>query len=284
MYNVDSVVVGGAGHVGWALVKQLVKSGEKVLIYDKVQRVLDFRDTDRSNLVFIYDHTKNLEKYNINCKKIFHLGEYARVEQSHHEVINVLDDNLSGTTEVIKYWLNNNCKLIYTGSSTKFGDEDSNRYRSPYGITKHVNTELIKCLGALYNKPYVTVYLSNVYGPGEVGTGIYATVIEKFLQCAARGEKVKVTSPGTQTRKFTHVYDTVNGILTAAESLEGDECVICSDEEYSIIEICGMMNVDYELVGGNIANRQTTRINNDKLKSLGWSQMIRLRDYIEERL
>ena len=70
---------------------------------------------------------------------IYHLGEYSRVEKSFEEPALVWDLNKDGTFGVVEFWRKRGCKLMYAGSSTKFGDGGLGRDQSPYAWTKAAN-------------------------------------------------------------------------------------------------------------------------------------------------
>ena len=153
---------------------------------------------------------------------IYHLGEYSRVAKSLEEPEVVWDLNMNGTFGVLEFWRKRKCKLVYAGSSTKFvearEDGTTGRDLSPYTWCKAANSELVVNYARWYDLPYVIVYFYNVYGPRERGgVDTYGTVIETFRQNYLKGESFMVREPGTQTRAFTHVWDTVSAIMLAGE-------------------------------------------------------------------
>ena len=96
-------------------------------------------------------------------------------------------------------------KLIYAGSSTKFGDGGIARNTSPYAYTKASNTELVINYGNWYGINYAITYFYNVYGPREIDSGKYATLIALFKQKMRNNKPLTIVSPGTQKRNFTHI-------------------------------------------------------------------------------
>src|SRR6185369_4872377 len=143
------------------------------------------------------------------------------------------------TSAVIEYWRKRKVKIVYAGSSTKFGDEGKARYTSPYAETKAANTERIKKIGDAEGLPYAITYFYNVFGPGE-RAGVYGTVIEAFKQMYLRGTPLTVTLPGTQRRNFTHVDDIVDGLVLIGEKGEGDEFGLGNSVTHPILEIAQM--------------------------------------------
>ncbi|MSU74861.1 NAD-dependent epimerase/dehydratase family protein, partial [Candidatus Kaiserbacteria bacterium] len=211
---------------------------------------------------------------------IYHLGEYSRVEVSLKEPHLVWDLNKSGTFGVLEFWRKRGGKLIYAGSSTKFGDGGLGRTQSPYAWTKASNTELVQNYSIWYNLPHAITYFYNVYGPRERPAHEYGTVIETFRQKRLRGESLTVNAPGTQKRNFTHVDDIIDAlILVGADGVTG-EFGIGDEHEYSILEVA-------ELFGGEIimnppqpGNRMSSDIDTAATRALGWSSKKKLADYI----
>ncbi|MDO8523813.1 MAG: NAD-dependent epimerase/dehydratase family protein, partial [bacterium] len=205
------LVTGGAGFIGSHLCKRLVKEGHRVISLDNY--FAGSRENHVPGVEYREGHTKDIATSIPETPDIvFHLGEYARVEQSVLEPEVVYDLNVLGTEGVIAFWKEKKCKLIYAGSSTKFGDEGLARHATPYASSKANNTDKIRSIGDTLHLPYAITYFYNVFGPGE-RAGTYGTVVEIFRQLYLRGAPITVTSPGTQTRNFTHVDDIGEGLM-----------------------------------------------------------------------
>ncbi|MFA7310140.1 MAG: NAD-dependent epimerase/dehydratase family protein, partial [Candidatus Paceibacterota bacterium] len=214
---------------------------------------------------------------------IYHLGEYSRVEQSVLEPDIVHDLNTVGTQAVVDYWLDRRCKLVYAGSSTKFGDDGKTRDTSPYASTKANNTELVKEKGESSGLPYAITYFYNVFGPGE-RTGVYGTVIESFKQMYLRGTPLTVTAPGTQERNFTHVDDIVDGLIVVGERGQGDEYGLGNERAYSLIEVAKLFQGDILMMPERVGNRLRSGLDTSKARELGWNARRSLEEYIREFL
>ena len=148
---------------------------------------------------------------------VFHLGEYSRIVQSFDEVDMTWDFNIHGTKEVVRFAKAHRAKLVYAGSSSKFGNEGQDENLNPYAWTKAKNVEYIRNFSNWYGLDYVITYFYNVYGPGQIREGSYATVIGIFEDQYERGVPLTVVSPGTQTRDFTHIDDIIDGIVICAD-------------------------------------------------------------------
>lgn len=256
----------------------MMKDGHRVISLDNY--FTGSRENHVPCVEYREGHTKDIEK-NIpeTPDIIYHLGEYSRVEKSLEEPALVWDLNKDGTFGVLEFWRKKGCKLVYAGSSTKFGDGGLGRDQSPYAWTKATNTELVKNYGRWYGLPHAITYFYNVYGPGE-RAGAYGTVIEIFKQKHVAGEPLTVTTPGTQKRNFTHVDDIIDGLMFVGANGEGDDFGIGDEQAYSILDVARMF-------GGNIVmgpavpgNRMVSDIDTLKTRALGWSPKRNLKDYI----
>lgn len=264
------VVIGGAGHVGSHLC-EFLKDDYEVYSFDNY-----LTGSVKNHVNGVTYNTGCATKFNEfalpEFKMIFHLGEYARVEQSWNEPEFVRENN--NIDSVLEYCRYNKAKLIYTCSSTIFDNLGANL--SPYTETKIVNRQKILDSGIDYS----ICYLSNVYGGRESPDEKYGTLIAKFINNYKHGIINKVTFPGTQTRKFTHIADVINGIILASGQ-SGDGFVIASDTEYSIIEVAEMFG-DYEFLPEAKGNRDSTTVDSRLIKSLGWTEKHNLKEYLKE--
>ena len=96
--------------------------------------------------------------------------------------------------------------------------------------------------------------------------------------------KLKITKPGTQTRNFTHINDTINALKLIAEKGNGDEYGIAHPDKYSIENIAQLISDDYEYIEGNMANRMNSTVLTEKITALGWKAENNLSDYIKSKL
>lgn len=274
------LVTGGAGFVGSNLCKALLEKGYEVYSLDNYFTGSVANHID--GVEYIKGSTKDIsELVDFSPNYIYHLGEYSRVEQSFGDLEKVWEYNKAGTFAVLEFCRNNACKLIYAGSSTKFGDGGLGRSQSPYAWTKASNTELVENYGAWFNVPYAIVYFYNVYGPNEISTGKYATLIALFSEKMRKNEKLTVVSPGTQKRNFTHIDDIISGLVLVGENGYGDEFGIGSPEAYSILEVANLFKGEVEMLPQRAGNRLTADVVTDKTRELGWQPEKKLEDYVD---
>lgn len=275
-----AVVTGGAGFIGSHLCVRLVADGYRVISLDNY--FTGSKDNHVPGVEYREGHTGDIAEHITETPDlIFHLGEYSRVEKSLEEPSLVWDLNVRGTFGVLEFWRKTNAKLIYAGSSTKFADGGLGRDLAPYTWTKAANTELVKNYAAWYSLPHATAYFFNVYGPGE-RAGAYGTVIEIFRQRYKNGEPLLVNAPGTQERNFTHVLDTVDGLVRVAEDGTGDDFGIGSNRSYSVLDVAELFGGEIKMMPAVAGNRMLSVVDSSKVRSLGWEPKRRLVDYIEE--
>lgn len=276
------LVTGGAGFIGSHLCKALLEQKHEVISLDNY--FTGSKENHVEGVKYIAGHTKDtIDLITESVDLIYHLGEYARVEISLEEPETVFDLNISGTLGVLKYWHKYSPKLVYAGSSTKFGDNGTNWGTTPYTWSKMMNSILIKDYAAWYNLPYAISYFYNVYGPGE-RSGKYGTVIEIFKERSKKGEKLQVVAPGTQKRSFTHVEDIVSALILIGERGEGDNFGISDDKEYSILDIAKMFQSPIEMLPERKGNRMSSSIKTEETKKLGWKPEKHIDDYIDTML
>ena len=274
------LVTGGAGFIGSNLCETLSKDSE-LEIYSLDNYSTGIVENHIENVTYLVGDTKDIFSLcDFIPDIVFHLGEYSRVEQSFEDVRKVWDSNKSGTFEVIEFCRMNNAKLIYAGSSTKFGDLGKSRDQSPYGWTKSSNTELVVRYGEWFNLNYAIVYFYNGYGPREITNGKYATLIGIFTEKMRKKEALTVVSPGSQLRNFTHVDDIVSGLMLVAKKGSGDGYGIGSDKSYSIKEIANLFGGNIEMLPERRGNRYSAELVTKKTIELGWHPKKSLEKYI----
>jgi len=274
-----ALVIGGAGFIGSNLCAALAEDRHSIVSLDSY--LIGSKKNHVDGISYVKGSAQEISKL---CKghrfnTVFHLGEYSRVEQSVVEPDKAIQNIYQTLPAVLEYCRANNTKLIYSASSTKFGDA-----QSPYSVAKQLNAQLVDFYMAFYKLPYVITYFYNAYGPGEIEEGPYATVVAKFIKAKRDNKSVIVSRPGTQKRNFTFVQDIVRGLIIAAEYGFGDGYGIGSDDAYSIIDLCDIIGVKYSLGEYSSANRMTAQLVDKKIRELGWAPTKKLDDYIKESL
>jgi len=277
------LVTGGAGFIGSNLIERLVKDpNNKVISLDNY--FTGSKENHIEGATYIEGHTKDIVNLITEIPDIvYHLGEYSRVEQSFDDMPIVWESNKAGTFAVLEFCRKHNCKIVYAGSSTKFGDGGLGRDQSPYAWTKASNTELVRNYGTWFGLRYAITYFYNVYGTREISTGPYATLIAIFKGKFKNNEPLTVVTPGTQVRNFTHVDDIVRGLIAVGEKGEGDDYGLGSEDGYSILNIAETFGGKISMLPERKGNRMESSIDLSRAKNeLGWSAEKKVIDHIKE--
>ena len=208
------IVTGGAGFVGTNLIELFIKKTKyKIISIDNYSSGSKKNHIINKRITYIRGHTKNISRALFDKRKrihsIFHFGEFARIYQSFLKLNQCIDSNSIGTHEVFNFCLKNNIKLIYSATSASLGNFGADKNLSPYAFTKAKNLEMLENLKKWFNFKFEIIYFYNVYGPRQICKGDMATVIGIFENCYKKNIPLPVVLPGTQTRRFTHIKDTV---------------------------------------------------------------------------
>jgi UDP-glucose 4-epimerase len=276
------LVTGGAGFVGSKLIKKL-RTNEKYEIYSLDNYFIGKKENHVPGVSYIEGDCKDIESL-IDFKPdvLFHFGEYSRISTSFSEVERVWEYNINGTFQVLNFCKKNNIKLIYSASSTKFGDGGKNKNESPYALFKSQNVDLINCFSSWFDIDYAICYFYNVYGPGQIRKGKYATIIGIFEEQYKNQEPLTVVSPGTQKRDFTHIDDVIHGLILLMKKGYGDGYCFGTGKSYEINEIANMFKSDIKYIPERKGERSNSSIDFTKSLELGWKPRKKIENYINK--
>ena len=281
------LVTGGAGFVGSNLIRRLLvdNPGAQVVSVDNYFTGTEDNHVADPRAIYIHATTVDIAKVWANeglpsPSMVYHLGEYSRIPQSFGDIDITWEYNLHGTKEVVKFAHAHGAKLLYAGSSSKFGNDGQDENLNPYAWTKAKNVEYIRNFANWYGLDYVITYFYNVYGPGQIREGKYATVIGIFESQYERGEPLTIVAPGTQTRDFTHIDDIVDGIVLCAERGSGDGYLLGYGQERPLIEVAEMFGSRYVLIGERPGERVRGQADTTKARALGWTPSRALDEYV----
>ena len=282
------IVTGGAGFVGSNLIELLLKKTKyKILSIDNYStgtKKNHFKDT---RVKYIKEHTKNISKTLTNKKKkikaIFHFGEFARIYQSFLKMNECIDANSVGSHEVFNFCFLNKIKLIYSATSASIGNNGQDKNLSPYAFTKSKNLELLENLRKWFGFKFEIIYFYNVYGPKQIKTGNMATVIGIFEDQYNNDKFLTVVKPGSQTRKFTHVKDTIDACYLAFKKNKNRHYSISHKESYSILEVARMFGKNIKFLPPRSGERFASVLTNMNLSNKVHKLYgkISLKDYIK---
>jgi len=285
------VVTGGAGFIGSNLIDELLKfKNFQILSIDNYSSGLFKNHIKNKRVKYLKGDTKNIEillkSYAGKIHSIFHFGEFARIYQSFKKVNECFSSNIEGSSNVFNYALKNNIRLIYSATSASLGNKGADMNLSPYAFSKAKNLELLENLKKWFNLRYEVVYFYNVYGERQICKGDMATVVGIFEDHFLRRKKLPVVKPGTQVRRFTHVFDTVKACIFAWKENKCKHYSIASKQSYSIMELAKLFRNKIRYLpkreGERFASALTKMNLNNRIVRL--SAKIRLKDYVNNFL
>ena len=277
------LVTGGAGFIGSNLIKFLKKTKHNIEITSLDNYFTGSINNHVDCVEYINGHTKDADRilYNRRFNIVFHLGEYSRIVSSFKDINILRESILVGTPIILELCRKWNAKLIYSASSSKFGNNGKDENLSPYSWMKAKMVELIKNYNKWFNLQYEIAYFFNVYGPGQIMYGKYATVIGIFEKQWKNNEKCTVVSPGTQTRDFTNVFDIVSGLVKIMNKKDNHEWYLRSGINYDIISIAKMFG-EYVIIPERRGERKTSiTFENDTCERLNWKPTHHIENWIK---
>jgi len=224
-----------------------------------------------------------LSKYKNNINAIFHFGEFARIYQSFLKMNECINSNTIGSHEVFNFCLLNKVKLIYSATSATIGNKGLDKNLSPYAFTKAKNLEMLENLKRWYDLKFEIIYFYNVYGPNQISKGDMATVIGIFENLYKNNKPLTVVRPGTQSRRFTHIDDTIDTCFHAWKKNKCRHYSIANKKSYTIIQVAKMFNFKIKLLAPRRGERFASALTSLNLSNKVFKQFgkINLKDYIK---
>ena len=282
------VVTGGAGFVGSNLISYLIKKTKYNLIsIDNYSSGFKKNHLKDKRINYINANTKDIFKIIKKPEKIqtvFHFGEFARIYQSFLNMNECIDSNTVGTHSVFNFCLKNKIRLIYSATSASLGNKGNDRNLSPYAFTKAKNLELLENLKKWYNFKFEIIYFYNVYGPRQISEGSMATVIGIFQDQFKKKKAITVVKPGTQSRRFTHVNDTVEICYYAWKKNKCKHYSISNKKNYTIIQVAKMFGSKVKFLPARPGERYSSALTKMNLQNnvIQLFGKINLHDYVED--
>ena len=285
------VITGGAGFIGSNLISELLKFKKfRILSIDNYSSGFVKNHIKNKRVKYLNGSTKDIENllssYDGKIHSIFHFGEFARIYQSFKKINECLTSNIEGSSNVFSFALKNKIRIIYSATSASLGNKGEDMNLSPYAFSKSKNIELLENFKKWFDFRYEVIYFYNVYGERQICKGDMATVVGIFEDNFKQRKKLPVVRPGTQMRRFTHVYDTVKACIFAWRQNKCKHYCIASKQSYSIIQLAKLFKnkIRYLPVrkGERFASALTKMNLNNKIIRL--SAKINLKDYVNDFL
>jgi len=285
------IVTGGAGFVGSNLIEYLIlKTNLKIISLDNYSSGNKKNHIINRRVKYINGHTKDinriLDKYKSNINSVFHFGEFSRIYQSFILMNQCIQSNTIGTNAVFDFCLKNKIKLIYSATSASLGNKGKDKNLSPYAFTKAKNIEFLENLKKWFKFKYEVIFFYNVYGPRQIKKGKMATVIGIFEECYLRRKPLPVVKPGSQSRRFTHIQDTIKICYEAWKKNKSRYYSISNKKSYSILSVAKLFKSKIKFLPSRKGERFASALTNMSLtnkvqKNFG---KVKLKDYIQKFL
>ena len=288
MKNKKILITGGAGFVGTNLIKLLLsKTNYKIISLDNYSSGTKKNHIKNPRIKYIKGNTVEIDKLikrPQEIKSVFHFGEFARIYQSFSNMNECIKSNSLGSNSIFNFCLKNKIKLIYSATSASLGNKGKDKNLSPYAFTKAKNLEMLENLKKWFNFKYEIIYFYNVYGPHQICRGEMSTVIGIFEDHYKRKKALPVVKPGTQSRRFTHIDDTIKVCFLAWKKNLCRHYSISNKKSYSILQVANFFNSKIRYLPKRAGERHTSVITNQNLsnKIYKYFGKISLKKYIQE--
>ena len=282
------IVTGGCGFVGSNLIEYLLKkTNYNIISLDDYSSGTKKNHIKDNRVKYLTGHTKDidkiLKKYTSRINAIFHFGEFSRIYQSFLQMNNCIQSNTIGSNAVFDFCLKNKIKLIYSATSASLGNKGQDKNLSPYAFTKTKNLEFLENLKRWFNFDYEVVYFYNVYGPKQICSGKMATVIGIFEKQYKKKIPLSIVRPGTQSRRFTHIEDTIEACYYAFKQNKKRHYSISNKQSYSIIQVAKMFGTKVRFLPERSGERYASALTDMNLSNKVYKIFgkIELKDYIK---
>ena len=288
MNNKKILITGGAGFVGTNLIRHLLeKTDYKIISVDNYSSGLKKNHIKNSRIKYIKGDTRNISKLikkPNQIKTIFHFGEFSRIYQSFLNMNECIESNTVGSNSIFNFCLKNKIKLIYSATSASLGNKGNDKNLSPYAFSKAKNLELLENLKKWFNFKYEVIYFYNVYGPNQICKGHMSTVIGIFEDHYKRNKALPVVMPGTQSRRFTHIDDTVKICYMAWKKNLCRHYSISNTKSYSIIDVAKLFGSKIKYLPRRAGERYASALTNKNLsnKIYKYFGKVSLKKYIKD--
>ena len=266
------VVTGGAGFVGSNLIRKLLLSTNyNIISLDDYSSGAKYNHIQDHRVKYLNSHTKDinqaLSRYKKKINAIFHFGEFSRIYQSFLQMNKCIQSNSIGTHAVFDFCLKNKVKLIYSATSASLGNRGKDKNLSPYAFSKTKNLEMLENLKKWFNFKYEVIFFYNVYGPGQIKKGKMSTVIGIFENHYLKKKPLPVVKPGSQSRRFTHIDDTIDVCIKAWKKNKCKYYSISNKESYTVLQVAKLFKSKIKFLPPRAGERYASALSNLSLSN-----------------
>ena len=266
------VITGGAGFVGTNLIRKLLLSTNyNIISLDDYSSGSTDNHIKDDKVKYLNSHTKDisqvLSRYKKKINAIFHFGEFSRIYQSFLQMNRCIQSNSIGSHAVFDFCLKNKVKLIYSATSASLGNRGKDKNLSPYAFSKTKNLEMLENLKKWFNFKYEVIFFYNVYGPGQIKEGKMSTVIGIFENHYLKKKSLPVVKPGSQSRRFTHIDDTIDVCIKAWKKNECKYYGISNKESYTILQVAKLFKSKIKFLPRRAGERYASALSNLSLSN-----------------
>jgi UDP-glucose 4-epimerase len=226
------VVTGGAGFIGSAIVRALLREGAtKVTVIDNL---LSGREENLDEVRQSVDfHRADIRRYEeiagviSGADVVFHEAAIPSVPRSIDDPVPSHEANIDGTFQVLRAARAGGVRrVVYAASSSAYGDTlvlpkvetMLPMPKSPYALQKLVGEYYCSVFSNCFGLDTVALRYFNVYGPRQDPSSPYSGVLSLFMKAILERRAPKIHGDGEQSRDFTYVEDVAALNLKAARA------------------------------------------------------------------
>ena len=251
MVSMNIVITGGSGFVGSYLCERLINDGHNLIVVDNLltgstENISDLMDND--NFSFIEHDVQNHIEIENKVDYVLHFASAASPKAYTEHPVNTLKAGSIGTLNTLGLAKKHNSQYLLASTSEVYGDPlispqneeywgnvNPNGERSMYDEAKRFAEAAVATYSRSYDIKAKIVRIFNTYGPRmQLNDG---RVVTNFIFQALQDNNITIYGDGSQTRSFSYVEDTVDGIISLMQSNEYDVFNIGNPNEITFLEL-----------------------------------------------